>query len=154
MKPANIFPILSVSLAASLLVMSDARAEIPRLSKEKLQAAASHALTGTVERIYERKEKRGDFELTYGVAEVAVERVDQGTDIVANDRVFVRFWHQKWMGNGNPPPGHSGHWDIPAKTDSAEIFVKGNRKTGFDVLSPNGFFKVTKLKTTETNPSP
>jgi hypothetical protein len=154
MKPATVLPIVSVALSASLLVMSYANAEIPKLSEEKLQALASHALTGTIERIYEQKEKRGDYEYTYGVAEVAVKRVDKGTDVVANDRVFVRFWRQKWIGDGVIPPGHSGHWDIPTKTDSAEIYVKGDRKTGFDVLSPNGFFKVTKLKTSETNPSP
>ena len=154
MKPASVFPIVSVALAASLLAMSYARAEIPKQSKEKLQALASHALTGTIERVYEHKEKRGDYEFTHGVAEVAVERVDKGTDVVANDRVFVRFWRQKWIGEGNSPPGHSGHWNIPARTDTAEIYVKGDRKTGFDVLSPNGFFKITRLKTVETKPSP
>ena len=154
MKVPCVFPIVSVAVAASLMVMSYADAEIPKRSKNELQASASHALTGTVERIYEQKEKQGDFEYTYGVAEVAVERVDKGADVVANDRVFVRYWRNKWIGNGNPPPGHSGHWDIPAKTDSAEIYVKGDRKIGFDVLSPNGFFKVTKLKTSETNPGP
>lgn len=154
MKPQPVFPIVSVALAASLMVMSHANAEIPKQSKKELQASASHALTGTVERVYEQKEKRAEFEYTYGVAEVAVESVDKGADVVANDRVFVRYWRKKWIGNGNPPPDHYGHGNIPAKTDTAEIYVKGDRKTGFDVLSPNGFFKITKLKTTENNPSP
>ena len=154
MKQPCVFPIASVALTASLIVMSCANAEIPKQSKKELQASASHALAGTVERIYEHKEKRGDFEYTYGVAEVAVERVEKGADVVANERVFVRYWHKKWIGNGNPPPDHYGHWDIPAKTDTAEIYVKGDRKTGFDVVSPNGFFKITKLKTSENNPSP
>lgn len=154
MKPQRLFPIFSVALAASLIVMNYVNAEIPKKSKERLQASASHALTGTVERIYEQKEERAGFEYTYGVAEVAVDRVDKGTDIVANDRVFVRYWRKKWIDNGNPPTGHYGHWDIPAKNDSAEIYVKGDRKTGFDVLSPNGFFRVKKFETSEINPSP
>jgi hypothetical protein len=143
-----------IAQAVLLMAASFAHAEIPNQSKEELKASASHALIGTIQRTYERAEKRGDFEYTYGVAEVAVERVDKGDDIGPNDRVFVRYWHKRWMREGNPPPDHYGHRNVPEKTDSAEIYVKGNRSTGFDVLSPNGFFKVTKAKTSEARPLP
>lgn len=141
-------------LPALLMITNWAHAEIPKQSEKELRASASHAFTGTVVRIYSQEEKRGKFEYTYGVAEMAVEDVTQGTDVTANDRVFVRYWRKKWIGNGNPPPDHYGHWEIPAKTDSVEIYVKGDRKTGFDVLSPNGFFKVTKRISPEKKLSP
>lgn len=141
MKPC-VFPLVILALAASLVVVTYAEAEIPNKSLQELRASASHALAGTVQRTYEQKEKRGDFEYTYGVAEVAVERVGKGADFIAGDRVFVRYWRKKWIGSGNPPPEHYGHRNIPEKAGSAEIYVKGDRKTGFDVLSPNGFFKI------------
>lgn len=154
MTPRWFFLIVSVAMAASFLSLRYVDAEIPKLSKEALQKSASHILTGTVERTYEHKEERGGFVYTYGVAEIAVERVAKGADVVANDRVYVRYWRKKAIGNGIPLADHYGHWDIPLKTDSAEIYVKGDRKTGFDVLSPNGFFKVTQLKKSEKTPSP
>ena len=64
--------------------------------------------------------------------------------IVAGDRIFVRYWRKRWIGDGNPAPDHYGHWDIPSANDAVVVYVKGTRKAGFDVLSPNGFYAVTK----------
>ena len=133
-------------MVAPFLCLGYASAEIAEQSKEELKTSASHILTGTVVRTYERKEMRGGIEYTYSVAEVAVGHVHKGADVVADDRVYVRYWRKKWIGSGNPPPDHYGHWNIPVSGDTAEIYVKGDRKTGFDVLSPNGFFKATKAK--------
>lgn len=146
--------IASLAMAHLSVVFNNASAELVDQSKEKLQASASHILLGTVERTYERKEQRDGFEYTYMVAEISVERVEKGADVVANDRVFVRYWRKEWLGNGNPPTDHFGHRGIPTNKETAEIYVRGDRKTGFDVLSPNGFFKITKLKTSQKAPSP
>jgi len=143
---SNVFRILAIALVASLVVGDCVIAEIPKQSKDDLLASASHMVTGSIQRTYERKETLGDFEFTHGVAEVAVEKVAKGSDIATDDRIYVRYWSKKWIGSGNPPPDHYGHWNIPRKSDSAEIYVKGNRKTGFDVQSPNGFFQVTSAK--------
>jgi hypothetical protein len=35
-------------------------------------------------------------------------------------------------------------------TDSVEVFVEGDRETGYDALHPNGFFKVTKVRNAES----
>ena len=146
MKPSRTFPTATVALAVALVVVTSASAEIPNQSKHDLHADATHALVGTVQRTYERKEQQGNFEYTYCVAEVAVERVDKGTDVAARDRVFVRYWRKKWTGEGRGLPDHYGHRNIPGSGDAVEVYVKGDRKTGFDVLSPNGFFAVTKAK--------
>jgi hypothetical protein len=128
-----------------------ARAEIPNQSQEQLGASASHVLKGVVERTYEQKERRGDFEYTHCVAEIAVAQAEKGTEIAAGDRVFVRYWRKRWLAGGNPPPDHYGHRSVPDKSDSVEVYVKGNRKSGFDVVSPNGFFKVSKAKASDPN---
>lgn len=139
-----------VPMAAMIHLQSpaDAHAEIPKASKEDLHASASHVIHGTVSRTYERKEKQREFEFTYGVAEVAVGRVAKGADMAANDIVFVRYWGKRWIGPGNPPPDHYGHCDVPEAADTVEVYVRGDRKTGFDVLSPNGFFAVSKATVT------
>lgn len=121
-------------------------AEIPPLSKEELLQDASAALTGKVVETYERVRNVEDLEWTYGVAEIAVERVEKGSHIASRDRVFVRYWHKRWIGKGPPLPDHYGHWNIPSQGDVAQIYVRGDRKSGFDVLSPNGFFEVKKAK--------
>jgi len=140
----SIVPVCLAFAATAFVVAGTANAEIPKMSKEELQKFASHALVGTIEQTYERKETRRDYEYVYGVAEVNVDRVSQGEEIEEGDRVFVRYWKKRWTGPGNPSPGHYGHWNIPDSSDKAEIYIKGDRKTGYDVLSPNGFFKLTK----------
>lgn len=146
MKPSYVFPVPPLALAATLVATTFATAEIPNQSKPDLHAEASHVLAGTVRQTYERKEQRGHFEYTHCVAEIAVERVDKGTGVAAGDRVFVRYWRKKWTGEGHALPDHYGHRNVPGGGDSVEVYVGGDRKTGFDVVSPNGFFAVTKAK--------
>lgn len=150
MKSQSTDAILSHLIAASLLVVSCsevANAEIPKKSKEELHSTASHAFSGVVQRTYVRTEKRDRSEYTYGVAEIVVNRNDKGKDIVARDRVFVRYWSENPTDDGRVrAPGHYGHWDVPAERDIVEVYVTGDRTTGYNVLSPNGFLRVTKPK--------
>lgn len=140
---SNSARLLTMVLAAGLMTV-EARGEIPKQSREELSESASHALVGKVVRTYERQERdQHDFEYTYGVAEISVDSVGKGSEIASSDRVFVRYWRKKWIGTGDPPPDHYGHWSIPNATDTVVAYVKGDRKTGFEVLSPNGFFEVT-----------
>ena len=146
------FRILGAGLAAFLLVINVVSAERPAQSRERLLESASHAITGTVVRTYERQEKKDDrgFEWTYGIAEIQVAMVTKGSDIQAGDRAFVRYWKKKWVGGGSPPPDSYGNWEVPEATDSVEVFVEGDRGTGYDVLQPNGFFKVTKVRNAQS----
>ena len=138
--------IAAVAMTLLLISAIPALAEIPGLSKDELLEDASAAFTGKVIETYERVRKEENVERTSGVAEVVVERVAKGSEIAVGDRVFVRYWHKRWIGPGDPLPDHYGHWEIPSQGDVATIFVRGDRKTGFDVLSPNGFFEVKKVQ--------
>jgi hypothetical protein len=142
------FRIQFAGLAMSLVAITVANAERPAQSREQLLESASHAITGTVIRTYERHEQKDDrgFEWSYGVAEITVALVTKGSDIKSGDRVFVCYWEKKWVGGGSPPPDSYGNWEIPRAADSVEVFVDGDRETGYDVLNPNGFFKVTKVR--------
>ena len=140
MTTTHPFLIMFVTVMLLSAISVTAQAEIPKKSKQKLNAEASHQLIGTVIRSYDQEEKRGNFEYTHSVAEVAVETVGKGTEIEKGDRVFVRFWKKRFVGTGNPPPDHYGHWNAPQQSDKVEIYVEGDRKSGFDVVSPNGFY--------------
>lgn len=157
MKTLPVVTTKSRVLAALLLVASligGASAEIPRKSKEDLHESASHAFTGTVKRTYERTEKREHSKYIYGVAEIIVERVDKGKEIIVKDHIFVHYWEDVWDNEGgNRAPGHYGHWDVPGEGDLVEVFVVGDRTTGFDVISPNGFFQTTKAKPSKKQPA-
>ncbi len=153
MKAHSIWLFVGLALI-TFSVPGNALGEIPKRSQANLAAAATHAFTGVVQHTYSRTETKGNFEFTHSVVEILVERVDKGTDVAANDRVYVRCWRKNWLGAGNPPPDHYGHWGAPQTSDTVEVYVKGDRKSGFDVLSPNGFFHIVKAGNAPAKPKP
>jgi len=122
-----------------LLLVGAAAAEIPDLSVEQLERRAESIITGTLVHAYHRKEKKGDYEYTHSLAEIVVDEVRRGQDIDAGDRLYVRYWRNRFVGNGRPETGHFGHRGVPNEGTRVLVFLKGNRGDGFDVLPPNGF---------------
>lgn len=121
-----------------LLLVSAAAAEIPDLSAEQLERQAESIITGTLVHTYHRKETKGDYEYTHSLAEIVVDGVRKGQDIEAGDRVYVRYWRKRFVGNGRPETGHFGHRGVPNEGTHVLLFLEGDRADGFDVLSPNG----------------
>ncbi|NND96094.1 MAG: hypothetical protein HKN47_02055 [Pirellulaceae bacterium] len=118
-------------------------AEIPKVPESKLAETCSHAFNGEVVQVYTKvKQTSANFEHTYGIAEIDVRDVKKGVEIEAGYRAYVRFWRKRWVGTGKPQPDHYGHWNIPSQGDRVTVYVKGDRRNGFDVMSPNGFFEV------------
>lgn len=136
---------LALLAAATLLLSLSASAEFPPLTQDQLQSNATHVIKGVVVNIYSRNERKDNWEYTFGVVEVDVRQVSKGQDILARDRVFVRYWRKTWLGDPNRiPDDNFGNDNIPTKGDIAEIYLMGDRQIGFDVFSPNGFFRITK----------
>ena len=131
---------LLLSIVFNLCWVAASEAEIPNKSPEKLQQVATHVVVGDVERIYKTVQKTSShFEHTYSVAEVTIGEVKKGGEVVAGDRIFVRFWRKRWIGKGRPAPDHYGHRGVPKEGEQATIYLKGSRQNGYDVVSPNGF---------------
>jgi hypothetical protein len=112
--------------------------EIPLLKPDQLREEASHIFTGKLKRIYATTERTGpDFERQLFVGELRVSSVEKGAHRAP--LAYVRFWRQRYVGKGNPPPGHYGHRNVPQAGADATVYVRQAEDGGFDVLSPNGF---------------
>ena len=67
----------------------------------------------------------------------------KGEDIEVGDHVFARFWRKAWLGPAVlTPPGTYGFRPVPSLGDSVGVYLQGDRKAGFEVLHPNGFFEI------------
>ncbi|MEM1354600.1 MAG: hypothetical protein AAGC44_03475 [Planctomycetota bacterium] len=142
MKSLTFVPILII-VAVIVMLSANASAQFSPLTEEQLRASATHVIRGSVSNVFVRTERKDNWEYTFGVVEVDVRQVSKGQDIEASDRVFVRYWHKTWLGDPTQiPSDHAGNENIPSKGDTADIFLMGDRQTGFDVFSPNGFFRV------------
>lgn len=130
--------VVVVTICMTMMV-TGVSAEIPNRSPEKLEDAASHVVVGEVLRIYRSVEKRTHKERTHSIAELAVREVRKGENISRGDHVFARYWRDRWIGPGNPDPGHFGHRGVPEAGDRVVVYLSGDQSKGYRVVSPNGF---------------
>jgi hypothetical protein len=130
-------------LFSATFALNTASAERAPRRHEELTKSASHVVHGVVEHMYERNERKGMFKDTYILAEIVVQNVNKGEDIEVGDRVFAKFWRKTWLGPAAlTPPGTYGFRPKPMLGDSVGAYLRGDRKTGFEVLHPNGFFEI------------
>lgn len=116
-----------------------ATAAIPNRTPQQLRDGASHVLTGKVGRIYHSAERKGNYEHVHSAAEISVASIEKGSGVSQSQLVYVRYWRKKWLGDGEPEPGHFGHRGLPQSGDVIRVYVERQSDGGFDVLSPNGF---------------
>lgn len=126
------------SAIAALLAASAAAASaaIPLMTKEELRAEATHVVTGRGTVVYARESATKDWRRAKGVVEIAVATVEKGDGIEPGDAVYPRFWTERWVGQGNPPPHGSGH-DVPAEGDRVRAHLV-RKDGGYEALLPNG----------------
>ncbi|HIK91419.1 MAG TPA: hypothetical protein EYG03_05460 [Planctomycetes bacterium] len=148
------FPLVALALPVVFLSLTPiARAEIVPRSQKQLESMASHVVNGEVKNIYSREERKGNFEYTHFVAEIAVRQVSKGKDLAAKDRVYVRYWRKVWLGRKEDTPSDPyGQYPRPTKGDVVDLYLQGNRAAGHDVAYPNGFYKITTPSKKRTTP--
>lgn len=117
-------------------------AEVPPMEPAKLEAYATHVLEGKLGRVYTSVEKSKEWETTHSVGEVQVSTVNKGE--VPGKLAYVRFWHRKYIGQGEGPDGAYGHRDIPAVGSDIRVFARQADDGGLDVVLPNGLVAVEK----------
>lgn len=128
---------IAVSLLIAVSTIGIVHGEIPNQPKEKLQARATHIVTGTVKLIAAEEVNDGKFLHQVGVVEIRVSEVEKGEKIESGDAVYARFWTQKWIGKGQPPTFGSGH-RLPKKGDTVRVYL-AKKEGGYDALLPNAF---------------
>lgn len=142
--------LLAILAACAVLAASapHAGAEKVDMSPDQLRAAATHVVVGTVQAIYARERREGDWRVTERVAELQVEAVEKGEGLPAGRVAYVRYWTRRWSGWGAPPPSTAGHRGLPAEgerlraylaRDAYNGFGAGRMDGGLDVLGANGF---------------
>ena len=138
--------LMLISCAAGLLPVSVP--DRPRLTPEELLATSSVAVIGSVVHVYTHEDTTNPSEkVTLCIAEIAVEEVVKGDVVQRGDRLYAKYYHVKWMGEGPVPPGWSGQRGAPAGA-RAKVYLHGSKNV-FRVVEPNGFSfatKQTKLK--------
>jgi hypothetical protein len=140
MRNSLLCVVLLVGLLATTIGVFS-RAEIPPLRPAELQDLATNIFLGKIVRIYSSVERESpQWEYTYSVAELKIDRVEKGEH--SSSLAYVRFWRKRYTGTGPPPPGAYGHRDIPKPGDTARVFVRVADDGGYDVLSPNGLMPV------------
>jgi hypothetical protein len=142
--------VLTFALVWVIGLAGVAWAEKVDMTPEEMQKTATHIVVGKAEQIFARTEKAGNYEYTRYVAEVRVDKVEKGDGFEPGDLMYVRYWHKRWLGPGDPPPDTSGHRGEPAPGDTMRFYTSKNAYDGFgttkdggyNVLGANGFEKV------------
>ena len=137
------FLLVPVGLIGTLLLgLVPAIAEKPMSSPAQLAANATHIVRGTVGRVFTRVRRHGTWENTDYVAEVKVAAVEKGEGIQLDRPLYARYWTKHWKGPGYPPPGTSGHSDLPKEGAAVRLYLARNANDGFGTEQHDGGYNV------------
>ena len=147
-SPARLVGLVAAAALLALAAAPALRPEKPDLPPERLRELATHVIVGEVAAVYTRAEEAGGWRTTHHLAEVRVERVEKGDDLVAGELAYVRYWTRRWTGWGTPPADTNGHRGAPREGQRLRIYLARNAYDGFgrdnedgglNVIGANGF---------------
>ena len=101
-------------------------------------------MIGTVVRVYTHESTGRNYKTTLCLAEVAVEEVVKGEAIQPSDRVYVKYFHRKWIGDGPMPTGWNGRKGYP-EGSRIKAYLSGSPAKGFGRIEPNGLVLIPNL---------
>jgi hypothetical protein len=142
--------VVAACLLVAMAFAGEVTAEIARQSKEELQAGSTDIVLGKVNAISAKETKDGQWRKAVGAVEVRITKVEKGDKLAAGELLHGRYWTQRWIGKGNPPPFGSGHY-VPNQGAEVRVYLKRNG-SGYDILLPNGVEVIGKAK--EANETP
>jgi hypothetical protein len=129
-----------VALAYLALLTSDSSlADRPPESTKQLKNMATHVVVGTIAKVYKNQSSLGNWKTTECVAEVIVAKVNKGNEIVAKDRIFVKYYYKDWIGQGEmSETDWLGQRGFKAASPVL-LYLNGTSSQGYRVSEPNGF---------------
>ena len=135
-----------LTLVSLLMLVANAHADKRPYSTEELESTATHIVVGTVQAIYSRAEREGEYEYVRKVAEVKVDKFEKGEGPA--DLVYVRYFDRNWKGKGIVPPGGGSYDPQPNKGGTFRFYLArnaydgwsgdGTRDSGYNVVYVNG----------------
>jgi len=133
----------AIRLAAQLcllsVITSSAHGEKINMTSAEMKKTATHVIVGDVLQIFERKQTDKDWNTTYYVAEVRVNEVEKGSDIVRNQLVYVRYWRRSGIDPNRVVLSTSGHRGLPKEGEAVRIYLSRNAYDGFGTTTDGGF---------------
>lgn len=122
--------------------------EVPSRTPEGLFQGATDVIVGEIRAIYHDEVDYPNVRITHYVAEIHVQKVEKGSNFPVGKMAYVRYWRQKWQGEGPPPTGSGGHRGVPSSGSVVRAYVTDAKNwrrrpdkendEGFDAILPNG----------------
>jgi hypothetical protein len=128
-----------LTLVCSSLAALPLRAEIVPKSAEEMREMATHVVLGKVKGVYTSTARRGDYQQTHYLAELAIEKIEKGEGLKEKQLIYVRYWTQRWVGTGKQPPGTNGHRGLPAVGQAYRVYLVNKGYDGGGEVSDGGY---------------
>ena len=138
--------VVLVASAVILLLTCPALAEKAPSSQKQLESIATHIVVGKVQAIYTRTEREGNYEYVRKVAEVKLDRLENGKG--PSGVIHVRYFDRHWKGKGLVAPGGGSYSPQPKKGGTYRFYLarnaydgwsaEGTKDGGYNVVYVNG----------------
>lgn len=121
----NILSILA-AVTASITICQGA---LRPLSNEQMMKEAQGVFVGTVQKVTSEEKDgethgKGKEVITTYTSKILIAEVKKGKDLRVGQEIEVQTKQFRWVGEGTPPPGHSGHHLNPEKGQEVLVFFK------------------------------
>lgn len=120
--------ILSILIAVTASITVCQGAKIPQ-SNEQMMKEAKGVFVGTVQKVTSEKKDgethgKGKEVITTYTSKILITEVKKGKDLKVGQEIQVQTKQFRWVGEGTPPPGHSGHHLKPEKGQEVLVFFE------------------------------
>lgn len=101
---------------------------VPKLNEEMMKQAHG-VFVGTVQKVTSEEKDGEVFEggkevITTYTSKILITEVKKGKDLKVGQEIEVQTMQLRWVGEGTPPPGHSGHPLKPKKGQEVLVFFE------------------------------
>ena len=112
------------------------------MSPKYLREVATHVVTGKATAIYDRTEKKGDWNYTHYVVAIRVQESEKGDGIQTGDLIYARYWRRTCNGFPRIRLSTHGHRGLPTEGDELRFYLARNAYDGFYLDNNDGGFNV------------
>ena len=122
--------------ALLLALVGFCQAAIAPKSDDRMMEEADGVIVGEVLKVTSKTEDGEAWDglgkeiITYYTSTIKISEVRKGETFEAGKEVKIETMQVEWIGKGDPPPGHSGHFHQPAKGEKVLVFFTKRKDEG------------------------